>query len=57
MEIDSKTAELIQQIYGNLPDVLIQGLEKLPTERISESNHQLWSERDIVLITLSLIHI
>ena len=50
MEIDSKTAELIQQIYGNLPDVLIQGLEKLPTERISESNHQLWSERDNVLI-------
>ena len=51
MEIDSKTAELIQQIYGSLPDVLIQGLEKLPTERISETDHQLWSERDVVLIT------
>ena len=51
MEIDSKTAELIQQIYGSLPDVLIQGLEKLPTERISEPDHQLWSERDVVLIT------
>jgi len=51
MEIDAKTAELIQQIYGSLPDVLIQGLKEFPTERISEPRHQLWSERDVVLIT------
>ncbi len=51
MEIDSTTKDLIQQIYGEVPDVLIQGLEKLSAEREALVHDELWSERDVVLIT------
>ena len=51
MEIDSTTSDLIQQIYGELPEVLIQGLEKLSAAPESQSHDELWCERDVVLIT------
>ncbi len=51
MKIDSKTAELIRQIYGDLPDELIQGLEQMTPGHTSEEQCELWSERDVVLIT------
>jgi sucrose phosphorylase len=51
MEIDSKTADLIHQIYGNIPKVLAEGLESLTTDQESHTRDGLWSERDIVLIT------
>ena len=51
MEMDSTTSDLIQQIYGELPEVLIQGLEKLSAAPESQSHDELWCERDVVLIT------
>ncbi|MGB1816186.1 MAG: alpha-amylase family glycosyl hydrolase, partial [Rubripirellula sp.] len=51
MEIDSITRDLIQQIYGGVPEVLIRGLEKLSVVRESQIDSDLWSERDVVLIT------
>ena len=47
MEIDSTTKDLIQQIYGEVPDVLIQGLKKLSAEREALVHDELWSERDV----------
>ena len=53
MTIDAITAELIQQIYGDVPGVLARGIAEL--ERcVGEGNNEdseLWSERDVVLIT------
>ena len=51
MEIDSITRDLIQQIYGGVPEALIRGLEKLSVVRESQMDSDLWSERDVVLIT------
>ena len=51
MKIDSRTADLIQQIYGCLPDVLTEGIAALESVRTAASQNDLWSERDIVLIT------
>lgn len=50
MKLDEKTIDLIQSIYGQLPDVLVSGLEALQpveTDPVSE----LWTEEDTVLIT------
>ena len=51
MKIDSKTADLIQQIYGCLPDVLVAGINALESIQPSTDPSELWSEKDIVLIT------
>ena len=51
MRIDSTTKDLIEQIYGEVPDVLIHGLEQLLVEREPRLDDDLWSERDVVLIT------
>ena len=51
MKIDSKTADLLQQIYGCLPDVLTEGIAALESVETSINHNELWSERDIVLIT------
>ena len=51
MEIDSITRDLIQQIYGGVPEALIRGIEKLSVVRESQIDSDLWSERDVVLIT------
>ena len=51
MKIDSTINDLIKQIYGEVPDVLIRGLEQLAVEREPQSDDELWSERDVVLIT------
>ncbi|MDA7914802.1 sugar phosphorylase [bacterium] len=51
MDIDSKTVDLIQQIYGSIPEPLAQGLEKLSADEASQAQNELWSERDVVLIT------
>ncbi len=51
MEIASTTRDLIRQIYGELPKVLIKGLEKLSPKQESPIHDELWSERDVILIT------
>lgn len=52
MPIDNVTADLLQQIYGSIPDELAAGIEDLCRQagntRPSES---LWSQQDVVLIT------
>ena len=42
--------ELIERIYGHVPEELASGLEKLCAETAGPCN-ELWSEKDIVLIT------
>lgn len=51
MEIDSATIDLVQQIYGDPPEVLIRALEQLTVEQEVKPKDELWSERDVVLIT------
>lgn len=52
MTIDSTTSELIQQIYGEVPQVLADGIALLIDRRPSKpESDSFWSERDIVLIT------
>ena len=50
MKIDSTTTGLIQQIYGSVPDVLAEGLAAME-ERVDDAGGELWSQRDVVLIT------
>lgn len=50
MKIDSTTTNLLTEIYGHVPEALIEGLESLePSE--GTGNESLWTERDVVLIT------
>jgi glycosidase len=52
MKIDSTTAALIEEIYGRVPDVLSNGIADLQTSgHAGQTRSNLWSERDIVLIT------
>lgn len=52
MHIDSTTAEIIEQIYGRVPDVLADGIATMMDNcDAREPTSQLWSERDVVLIT------
>ena len=53
MTIDSTTADLLRQIYGSVPNVLADGIVALERERseASAAPRELWSERDVVLIT------
>ena len=50
MKIDSTTTNILTEIYGHVPEALIEGLESLePSE--GTGNESLWTERDVVLIT------
>ncbi len=67
MKIDATTAELIQQIYGSVPDVLAEGIAAMGATANEQSGREqsgneqsgneqsgagaLWSQRDVVLIT------
>jgi len=52
MTIDSTTSELIQKIYGEVPQVLADGIVRLVDQCPSKpESASFWSERDIVLIT------
>ncbi|MGI9470514.1 MAG: sugar phosphorylase [Rubripirellula sp.] len=50
--IDSTTAELIQEVYGEVPSELADGIAALEAQTSkTEDEIELWSERDVVLIT------
>lgn len=52
MNIDPQAAEIFQQIYGEVPSVLAQGVAELIDAASDASpSRSLWSERDVVLIT------
>lgn len=54
MTIDPTIAKLIQRIYGEIPDVLADGLQRIIIETdggTTKDQTTLWSERDVVLIT------
>ena len=50
MKIDATTTQLIEQIYGSVPETLAQGLAAIK-EAPPADQQELWSERDVVLIT------
>lgn len=55
MPIDSKTSEIIQEIYGSVPQVLADGISSLidasDMQSEDDSREVLWSQSDVVLIT------
>lgn len=51
MQLDSATRELIESIYGDVPEDLAKGLENLEPLRRDFDTDELWTERDVVLIT------
>jgi sucrose phosphorylase len=52
MPIDSTTVGIIEEIYGCVPEVLADGIAAMEDDcDVNESSSQLWSQRDVVLIT------
>ena len=51
MNIDSTTAEIIEEIYGFVPEVLADGIASLVDDGDANQSSQLWSQSDVVLIT------
>lgn len=52
MDIDATTVEIIEQMYGHVPQVLADGIAAMIKEcDAHQPSSQLWSERDVVLIT------
>lgn len=52
MQLDSTTIGIIEQIYGRVPEVLVDGIAAMEDDcDVDQSSSQLWSQSDVVLIT------